>query len=306
MSKPKILCVGALTMDTIFRLEKLPDGPGKFIPLDAVDVAEGMASAQAASIVRLGGDAVLWASRGDDATGERLVDEISLEGVDCNHVRVRKGVRSAISTIFMDTSGERTIVPYYDKNLMSAPARLPDIDFAELDAVMVDVRWPEAAEVALNEALRVGIPGILDADVAPAEVLEQLMPLASHIVASEPAALAFTETATAGDAVFELANWHNGFVAVTSGEGGCHWFNRKTNSLRHAHAQKVEAIDTLAAGDVFHAGFAVALAEGQDMEATIKFASAAAAIKCTRFGGRLGCPTRQELVAEGFPAAQTE
>ena len=32
-----ILCVGALTMDTIFRLDRLPDGPGKVIPLDAVE-----------------------------------------------------------------------------------------------------------------------------------------------------------------------------------------------------------------------------------------------------------------------------
>lgn len=303
MTKPTILCVGALTMDTIFRLEKLPQGPGKFIPIDAVDVAEGMAAAQAASIVRLGGKSVLWASRGDDATGDRLVDQIALEGVDCSHIRVRKGVRSAISAIFMDLAGERMIVPHYDRSLMAAPDQLPDFDFAELDAVMVDVRWPSAAEMALKQALDVGIPGILDADVASAEVLEQLMPLASHIVASEPAALAFTGEQTASAAVVELSNWHKGFIAVTSGEKGCHWFNRKTNSLRHTRAVAVHAIDTLAAGDVFHAGFALALAEGQDMEAAIKFASAAAAIKCSRFGGRLGCPTRSEMVAEGFPTA---
>jgi sulfofructose kinase len=42
----QILCVGALTMDTIFRLEQLPAGAGKVIPLDAVEVAEGMAAAQ--------------------------------------------------------------------------------------------------------------------------------------------------------------------------------------------------------------------------------------------------------------------
>ena len=55
--------------------------------------------------------------------------------------------------------------------------------------------------------------------------------------------------------------------------------------------------DTLAAGDVFHAGFAVGLTEGWPMERTIAFASAAAAIKCTRFGGRLGAPTRAEVEA---------
>jgi sulfofructose kinase len=60
----------------------------------------------------------------------------------------------------------------------------------------------------------------------------------------------------------------------------------------------IEAVDTLAAGDVFHAGFALALVEGRPMDEAIAFASVAAAIKCTRFGGRLGCPTRDEV--DGF------
>ena len=94
----KILCVGALTMDTIFRLEALPRGPGKFIPLDAVEVAEGMAAAQAATIARLGGQAALWASAGDDAIGDRLVQQISAEGVDCARVRRVTGARSGFST----------------------------------------------------------------------------------------------------------------------------------------------------------------------------------------------------------------
>lgn len=288
-------------MDTIFRLERLPEGPGKFIPLDAVEVAEGMAAAQAASIARLGGAPLLWASRGDDATGEMLVAQIAGEGVECAHVRVKPGRRSAISTIFMDLVGERMIVPHYDPELMSAPDNLPDLDFSTLDAVMVDVRWPGAAEMALREAQRVGIPGILDADVAAGEVLEKLLPLASHIVASEPAALLVTGAERASDAVIELVARYAGFIAVTSGEKGCHWFNRKTNSLRHTRAISINAIDTLAAGDVFHAGFAVALAEGWDMEAVIGFASNAAALKCSRFGGRLGCPTRAEMTAAGHP-----
>jgi sulfofructose kinase len=39
----------------------------------------------------------------------------------------------------------------------------------------------------------------------------------------------------------------------------------------------------------------LALAEGQAEPAAIRFASAAAAIKCTRFGGRSGAPKRDEV-----------
>jgi sulfofructose kinase len=60
---------------------------------------------------------------------------------------------------------------------------------------------------------------------------------------------------------------------------------------------KVNAIDTLAAGDVFHAGIALALAEGRDAVSAMHFGSAAAALKCMRFGGSVGAPTRQEVDA---------
>jgi sulfofructose kinase len=48
---------------------------------------------------------------------------------------------------------------------------------------------------------------------------------------------------------------------------------------------------------VFHAAFALLLVEGRPMDEIIRFASAAAAIKCTRFGGRLGAPDRAEVEA---------
>jgi len=289
----KILCVGALTMDTIFRLEALPEGPGKFIPLDAVEVAEGMAAAQAATIARLGGSAALWASAGDDAIGDRLIQQISGEGVDISRVRRVPGARSGFSTIFMDLSGERMIVPRYDADLMAAPPTAPDLSgFA---AVMTDVRWPAAAELALRAAREAGIPGILDADVGPRETIQTLVRLASHVVASEGGAALVTGANDPKLAAERLSAGQSGFVCVTAGEKGCWWGEGGT--IRHTPAPVVEAVDTLAAGDVFHGAFAFGLVEGWAMQSVIGFASAAAAIKCTRFGGRLGAPTRGEIEA---------
>lgn len=295
----RILCVGALTMDTIFRLDHLPAGPGKVIPLDAVEVAEGMAAAQAASIVRLGGQAALWASAGDDATGDRLVRQIAGEGVDCSRVRRVPGARSGFSSIFMDRTGSTMIVPRYDPTLMAPPEAAPDL--TGISAVMTDVRWPGAAALALAAAKAAGIPAILDADMAAREVLDGLLPLATHVVASESAAKLVTGADTAQLAAGRLAASHDGFVAVTAGADGCWW--SEGDGIRHTPAPKIEAIDTLAAGDVFHAGFAVGLLEGWAMRHIIAFASAAAAIKCTRFGGRLGAPTRAEV--ETFLVRQT-
>ncbi len=288
-----VLCVGALTFDTIFLLDTLPRGTGKIIPLDAVEVAEGMAAAQAATIVRLGGQSALWASAGDDVTGDRLVRDISAAGVDTALVRRMPGLRSGFSSILMDRTGQTIIVPRYDPEVMAPPEAAPDV--SGYSAVMVDVRWPGAARLALMAAREAGIPGILDADMASVEVLEHLFPLASHVVSSESAARVLAGGSDPADAARRLGERHPGFVAVTAGADGCWW--RDGDGFRHTPAPKITAVDTLAAGDVFHAAFALLLIEGRPMAEIIGFASAAAAIKCTRFGGRLGAPDRAEVEA---------
>jgi sulfofructose kinase len=286
----KVLCVGALTWDTVFRLDALPAHGGKFLPFETVEVAEGMAAAQAASLVRLGGEAALWASIGDDATGTRLVRQIAEAGVDTSRVRTVPGARSGFSTILMSRAGETIIVPQYDAALRQAPSGPPALD--GIAAVMCDVRWPAAAELALKAAAQRGIPGILDADVAPEDVLRRLAPLASHIVASEAAAAVLLGST---DPERGLETVGDAFVAITAGARGCSWSEH--GAIRHMPAHSVTAIDTLAAGDVFHAAFALGLVEGWPTERVIRFASVAAAIKCTRFGGRLGAPTRAEVEA---------
>lgn len=302
----RILSVGALTLDTILRVDRLPATQGKLMASDGIQIASGMASSAACAAQRLGAEASLWASAGDDKTGDLLVSGIAAEGVDCSFVRHVPGGRSALSAILVDAQGERIIVPYYDPATQADPQDLTFSIANRFDAVMVDVRWPGAAALALEAARQAGIHAILDADIAPLPVLERLLPLASHIVASEPAAMLLCPDASdAADACRQLFQRTGVFVAVTGGSAGTWWLEGEGQAVRHIAAPKITAVDTLAAGDVFHGAFAVALAEEMPFETAFRFASAAAAIKCTRFGGRLGAPTRLEVedaVARWWPA----
>jgi len=299
MKRPvKLLSVGALTLDTILRLDTLPVHQGKFIASDGVQIAAGMASSAACAARRLGAEVSLWASAGDDGVGDQLIAGIEAEGVDCRFVRRVAGARSALSAILVDAHGERIIVPFYDPKAQADPEALPVVDLSSFDAVLVDVRWPGAAALALTAARRAGRPAILDADTAPLEVLERLLPLASHIVASEPAVRTICGQALdLGSACTDLASRTDAFVAVTGGAAGTWWFDRTAGSSRHVEAPSIKAVDTLAAGDVFHGAFAVGLAEAMPIEQALRFASAAAALKCLRFGGRLGAPDRAETLA---------
>src|SRR5690606_12629543 len=97
----------------------------------------------------------------------------------------------------------------------------------------------------------------------------------------------------------KLARETDTWLAVTLGHEGVLFWEK--GEIVHIPAFQIEAVDTLGAGDIWHGAFALALAEGQDERGAIRFASAVAGIKCTRFGGRAGTPNREEV--ERFLAA---
>ena len=292
---PKLIFSGAATMDLIYRVHRLPTGGGKILPYDLKEVAHGMASSAAAAAARLGARATLIARLGEDATGQRFVGDMEAAGVDCRHVRRFQNARSPLCTVLVDDDGERLIVPYYDPNLPTSADWLPLDEIAAADGALVDVRWPQGAAVVLDAARKAGIPALLDADVGPTETLISLIERASHAVFSEPAAFAVSGETQVEAATQRLAERFACFVAVTAGERGCLWI--EDGRLRWLAPPPVKAVDTLAAGDVFHGAFLLGLVEGRTMAQTIAFANAAAALKCAQFGGRLGAPTRAEVEA---------
>lgn len=292
---PRILCIGAATFDTIFKVPAIPATPTKVLPTACVQLAGGMAASGGAAIVRLGGRVDYWARVGDDETGARTIADLTAAGLNLSQVRRVPGGRSTLCTILVDDAGGRMVVPFYDPALDPDPSWLPVATISHFDAVLADTRWPAGAARVLTAAKAAGIPAVLDADISPAGVLETLAPLASHVVFSEPALQAFAHEADAARALVSAAQRLPGFVSVTLGAEGFRWLEAGT--VRAVPAPQVEVVDTLSAGDVFHGAFTLALAEGQSVAEAGRFACAAAAIKCTRFGGRTGTPTRAELEA---------
>lgn len=298
-----ILCVGAAVLDTLFRVRQMPDGEGKVLPWDMMQIAEGMASSAACAVVQLGGRASLWGAVGDDDTGARIIRDLAADGIETGGMSVVRGARSALSTILIDDRGERLIVPFYEKKLHDAPRACSEADIAPFDAVLVDVRWPELAVEVLRTARRLGKPAILDGDVATHDILERLAPEASHIVFSEPAAASLSGLVDVPAMLPVLgARFPQAFVSVTAGAAGS-WWLEKDGSIAHCPTIEITAVDTLAAGDVFHGAFALGIAEGHDIGKVMRFASVAAALKCEVFGGRTGAPTRartEEVLAWSF------
>ncbi|MBX4867219.1 sugar kinase [Rhizobium bangladeshense] len=292
----RVLCIGAAVLDTLFRVRSLPTGQGKILPYEMLQVAEGMASSAAFAVARLGGRASLWGAVGDDVTGKRIISDLDDSGIDTSGMTVVQGARSAVSTILIDDEGERLIVPFYDEQLHHTVRPVTERQISAFDAVLADVRWPRLALGALVAAGKAGKPAILDGDVAGEGVIEMLAPAASHIVFSQPAAERLAGTADLVETVGLLKRkFGHAFISVTAGENGSLWFDDPSGEIRHLAAPKVRAVDTLAAGDIFHGAFALAIAEGMPIEETMRLSSMAAALKCQVFGGRIGAPTRAQV-----------
>lgn len=292
---PRILCVGAATFDTIFKVPAIPSTATKVLSTACMQLAGGMAASGGAAIVRLGGQVEYWARVGDDATGHRIVADLSAAGLDLARVRRVDGGRSSLCTILIDDTGGRLVVPFYDPNLDPDPGWLPVEEIKRFDAVLVDPRWPAGALRVLTAAQGAGVPTVLDADISPAGVLETLAPLASHVIFSEPALQQFTSRTPCDEALRAAAARLPGFVGVTLGARGFRWMEQ--GAIRSVPVPEVVVIDTLSAGDVFHGAFTLALAERRTILDAGRFAGAAAALKCTRYGGRATSPTRDEVEA---------
>lgn len=291
-----VVCCGAATYDLLYRVERLPFGPGKILPRSMTEIAHGTATTAAAAIARLGGRARLVARMGNDPRGRRFIGEISGTGVDCGMVRSVENVRSPLCSVLIDDEGERLVVPYYNPDLGRDPGWIPLDQVAAADAVLADVRWPEGAAAVLDAGRAAGRPAVLDADVASPDTVMDLAERATHAIFSETAALVCGGGASMDETLRMLDARLPGFVAVTAGSEGCFWLAGGEVRQRKPPAS-VRILDTLAAGDVFRGAFALALAEGRGEAAALAFATVAATLKCQTFGGRLGAPERTEVEA---------
>jgi sulfofructose kinase len=264
-------------------------------------VSGGCAANAAISIARLGGRACfagpLGGPAGAEAIGDRIMAALAAEGVDCAWCPRVPGVASSMSAICIDPRGERAIVNYRDDRLAAARPNDPSAIVATADAVLADNRFPEFVLPVCAAARARGIPVVLDAD-KPTRATDVLLGVASHVVFSAEGLRATAATHDLGAGLERIAAEIRAFLAATDGPNGVFWrVPGMQGKSCWMSAFLIQPIDTLAAGDVFHGAFALALAEGRDETDAMRFAAAAAAIKCTRFGGISGAPGRAEVEA---------
>ncbi len=278
-ARPLVICLGSVVLDHTFWVDEVVQPPSKN-RARAYRAGPGGLSANASiAVQRLGGQAVFWARVGEDANGPLVLGALGQEGIDTSGVRRVAGGVTPVSAVLVDQMGERSTYSYRGENLGSDPGWLPLQRLDDARALLTDPRWPEGAVAALEVARARGIPTVLDGEKSETRLLLDLVPRVDHAIFSAPGLGNFAPGLKQADALRRVLETGCRLAAVTLGERGTMWMLPGDSSPRLMPAFSVAATNTTGAGDVFHGAYALAIAEGQETEAALRFASAAGALR---------------------------
>jgi len=292
---PRILCVGIPVRDLTFRVSGVPARGSKENASHFDEICGGNALNAAIGIVRLGGRASICGPMGDarETSSRFIFEKLAHEGIETKHIIHMPGLVTPISTVMVDPSGERTIVTFRDPELWKVHLPSTEMLLEDCAAILTESRCAEFCTDLCAEARRRGIPVVVDVDRAMS-LREGLLTASSHLVFSSEPLQETADVTDDGQALKKIAKLTPSFLAGTRGPKGTIWLDEQ-GILQETPAFPVHTVDTLGAGDVFHGAFALAITENQDIPSALRFASAAAALKCTRFGGAFAAPQRTEV-----------
>jgi ribokinase len=296
-----VVIFGSINMDLVVRTPRLP-APGETLTGHTFFTASGGKGAnQAVACARLGAHARMLGRVGDDVFGATLRDNLRGYGVDVSGVGESHGP-SGVAAIAVDDAAENTIVIVAGANGTVGAEDLALLENALADAtvLLLQLEVPIAAVVAAAQAARRrGVTVLLDP--APARELPAELYSATDIITpneSEAAALVgFTMKGRqdAEQAGRVLLDRGVRAAVIKMGSLGAYWTDGARDGF--APAFRVEAVDTVAAGDAFNGGLATALDAGLPLEQAIRWGMAAGALSVTKPGAQQSMPTRAELVS---------
>jgi ribokinase len=292
-------------MDFVVQVERLP-APGETTLGSGFQMIPGGKGAnQACAVGRLGEGSVSAAMVGRvgcDVFADHLKASLSAAGVDVSCVQPTKAEPTGVALIWVDATGQNSIVVASGANYMIGESDVEALRpvYSGAKFALFQLETPVAAvSAALRLARSLGVTTILDP--APAQRLSRellgevdiLSPNESEaclLLGRNRDRVTAESASEVGRALLEMGTRA---VILKMGDQGCFYTDGKTEMFVPAFA--VKAVDTTAAGDVFNAGLAVALAEECEVTEALAFANAAAGLSTTKAGAQSSVPRRSEV-----------
>ena len=288
---------GLNAVDHLIVVPEYPAFDAKIRLLEHKQTTGGQTATTMVALQRLGLKTAYAGRFGSDAEGQFGFESLKSEGVNSEFAEVVEGARNQLAFIIVDgRSGERTIIWDRDERLSYRAEEAP-IALASRGRILhLDAHDPPAGVRMAQAARAEGT--IVTADVDNIyEGLPDLLPLIDLLISSREFPHRLTGIADQRASLVELkARYGCGVVGLTKGREGATIYCEGQFIESPAFAVPGGCRDTTGSGDAFHGGFLFGLLSGEEVETSLQFANAVAALKCRDLGARTALPDRNALI----------
>jgi sulfofructose kinase len=296
MNKFDVLVIGRSCLDIIAVVNQFPLENQK-LPLEfRLTEGGGQGGTASCCISCLGGRVAYVGKLGDDDEGNLCLKRLEDFGVARDFVEIVKGGRTPVAYVFITAdSGARSII--YERNTLpklkinaaleqlvrQTSVVLLDPEVTYLGGELKSIAASNIKIIYDSERWRAGIEDIMD-------TADYFIPSSEFLTAAELEldGISFNQK------IIKLDSMVTGDLIITHGEKGAYYIT--DGALYHVAVPEVNAVDTVGAGDNFHAAFALALTRGFDLHQTVKFSVAVASLSCREYGGRKGIPNWEQAL----------
>jgi ribokinase len=296
----KITVIGSSNTDMVVKTERFPKPGETIIGGEFFMFPGGKGANQAVAAARLGGDVTFVAKVGNDVFGKQAMEGFKAENINTKYVFTDKNAASGVALITVNSEGENEIVVASGANGQLNKANITTAKKAITDAdiIILQLEVPiETVAYAIKQSLKANKRVILNpapAQALPDELLNGLFLITPNETEAEIlTSVKVTNVSTARLAADELLRKGVQNVIITMGSKGAFFMNKTETFL--IEAERVNAVDSTAAGDIFNGALALAVSKDKPWKEAIVFANKAAAISVTRMGAQASAPTSDEL-----------
>ncbi len=291
----KIGVVGSINMDMTVKAERIPLKGETLKGEDLKYIPGGKGANQAVAVAKLGADVEMFGCVGNDSAGSDLVENLKKAGVKTEHIKTVENVPTGLALITVGEN-DNTIIVVAGANNCVDIAYVNEIkdSLLQCEIVLLQHEIPqETVEYVVSLCTENGVKVVLNP--APARpVKPEILEKVTYLTPNEhETVILFGEE----QSFEELMKKYPEKLVITQGSRGVSTC-LKDGQIVLVPARKSKVVDTTGAGDTLNGAFTVAVTQGRDMEAALKFANVAAGLSIEKFGAQGGMPVYQDVVKE--------
>ena len=297
-----VISLGSINMDLVVRTPRFANPGETIVGLDFYSAPGGKGANQAVAAGRLGVDTLMFGRIGDDFFGKNLLKNLRENNVGIEGVKTDNMLPTGTALITVDNNAENIIIIIPGSNGAVNDSDIKNLTpfLKKAKILMLQLEIPlETVVAAAKLAKESGVKVLLDP--APArELPDELLQLCDFITPNETEAQILTgieinNSMDAKKAAEVLLEKGVQAAIVKMSSNGSYYYDGSIEILFPAY--KVNAVDTVAAGDAFNGGFAAAFSEGKPIEEILQWANACGALSTTKPGAQPSMPSREELIS---------